>query len=445
MKHTSIIKVLMFTIVSLCFAFSSAAQGSCAPFVQQALGMAGSSCGTVPLNAACYGFYQVNATASTPITFAQPADIVDLAMLQNLTTFGYNPGANTWGIAVLRLQANIPNTLPGQAVSMVLLGDAALANGTAGSSAFVVTTGIGQPSCQQIPPASITVQGPQNLHVNLNVNGADIGFGSSVNIRQTSEDEMQIATLDGRVTIDDEVIIPVGFKRTAELGDDGLFVEDTWSEPEILTEDDIAEFELLEQMPEEMFGYPIDAPSEEEIAYLEALGFDLVAAMDPYLLDTLIADFQLGGIYPEDLAGTTLDDLFGYVLANLDYFEPDEAFLAAMAASFNMDAILLEDLASYYDLDMGLINAIQNQDFEAMFDADMFPTSDTVGSEISPGEDTGGGDSTGDSGSSETIVEPPAEPPQEPPADSGSEAPPEPPADTGGGGEGGDDGGGDGG
>jgi len=46
---------------------------------------------------------------------------------------------------------------------------------------FLFRTGIGQPECAEAPD-SVVIQGPQNLEVSLNVNGADINIGSTVRI-----------------------------------------------------------------------------------------------------------------------------------------------------------------------------------------------------------------------------------------------------------------------
>ncbi|NWF68461.1 MAG: LysM peptidoglycan-binding domain-containing protein [Chloroflexi bacterium] len=57
-----------------------------------------------------------------------------------------------WGIATLSVQANIPNTLPGQAVTFLLLGDAQVENSVAPDEAF-----------QPVDPVEVTVRSAANL------------------------------------------------------------------------------------------------------------------------------------------------------------------------------------------------------------------------------------------------------------------------------------------
>ncbi|MBL8119919.1 MAG: SH3 domain-containing protein, partial [Anaerolineae bacterium] len=48
--------------------------------------------------------------------------------MQTIDTAPLNNALQEWGVAVMSVQANIPNTLPGQAVSFILLGDVEIEN-----------------------------------------------------------------------------------------------------------------------------------------------------------------------------------------------------------------------------------------------------------------------------------------------------------------------------
>ncbi|MBE2182069.1 MAG: hypothetical protein IAE89_01470 [Anaerolineae bacterium] len=366
----------------------STVYAQCADFVQQALGLMAQNCATIPQNGACYGYNGVSASFAVPVAadfFTRPSDIAQIEQMSRLATLPYDPATGIWGIAVIKAQANIPATLPGQAVTMILLGDVNLQNAADGMQSFIVQTGIGQPSCSQIPPSSLTVQGPRNVHVNLNVNGADFSIGSTVNFRANDNGELRVSTLDGRVTTGNGIVILAGFSRSAEVDDQGMIIEESWSEEEIITEEEMFILESFEDLPEEILGYEIDVPDLDELAMLDALDFDLIGSMDPYLLAALIDDFVASGLDSSELNSFTLDDLEAYLQDNLDYFDVDEAFFAAMAESFSFSDDELAYFADEYGLDPGLIEANLNDDYDAMFEAD---------SDELIGEDTGSDDDT---------------------------------------------------
>ncbi len=376
MLHSRFRLTLFSGLFTLIFGIS-AAQAQCADFVQQALGLMAQNCAAIAQNGACYGYNGVNATFSTPVAsdfFTEPADLASIDQLTTLATRPYDPASGVWGIAVLKAQANLPGTLPGQAVTMVLLGDVNLQNMADGMQSFVVQTGVGQPSCAQVPPSSLTVQGPRNVHVNLNVNGANFSIGSTVNFRANEDGRLRVSTLDGRVVTGSGIVIPAGFSRVATVDDQGIIIEESWSEEEIITEEELLVLETFEDLPDEILNYEIDVLELDQLDMLDALDFDLIAEFDPYLLDALLDDFIAGGVDPAELDGVTLDDLDAYLQDNLDFFDVDEAFIAAMADTFGYSDDDLAFFADEYGLDLDLIESDINDDYEAMFaddDADL--------------------------------------------------------------------------
>lgn len=105
--------------------------GQCPALVKQALTELGQNCDALDRNSACYGYNRVDATFADTIAedfFHEPADRAGLAQLQSLATAPLDEAKEYWGIAVLNVQANIPNTLPGQAVTFIMLGDTEVEN-----------------------------------------------------------------------------------------------------------------------------------------------------------------------------------------------------------------------------------------------------------------------------------------------------------------------------
>lgn len=115
------ISVCILTSFSLSFA-----QGTCPQIVEQALTSLGDNCEALRRNTACYGYNLVSAEFSEAVEddfFSHPADTSGLDILESITTAEMNTDLSQWGVAVMNLQANIPNSIPGQAVKFVLLGD----------------------------------------------------------------------------------------------------------------------------------------------------------------------------------------------------------------------------------------------------------------------------------------------------------------------------------
>jgi hypothetical protein len=103
----------------------------CPPIVNQALTEVGDSCSDLSKNAACYGFNRVEATFSQSVAedfFSRPSDKAEIVTLDTINTVPLDTELNQWGVAVMSVQANIPNSLPGQSVRFLLLGDVSMEN-----------------------------------------------------------------------------------------------------------------------------------------------------------------------------------------------------------------------------------------------------------------------------------------------------------------------------
>ncbi len=112
---------------------------NCPALVQQALESVGNSCTNLDRNNACYGFNRVNATfaeVQPEDFFDAPSDRTNLTALQSIQTAPLDSPENIWGIAVMNVQANVPGSLPGQAVVFMLLGDAKVENAVDPADAF---------------------------------------------------------------------------------------------------------------------------------------------------------------------------------------------------------------------------------------------------------------------------------------------------------------------
>jgi len=105
---------------------------SCPTVVQQALSEMGTNCANMDHNTVCYGYFGIDATfdeeITDEITFEQPADRASLTPLRNIISQPLDEETGIWGLAVMKTNANIPNTLPGQGVIFIMIGDISITN-----------------------------------------------------------------------------------------------------------------------------------------------------------------------------------------------------------------------------------------------------------------------------------------------------------------------------
>lgn len=102
----------------------------CPTLVRRALEAVDQLCDGLERNSACYGSARVGAAfaAAVDLAFSQPADRVSIGQLRSLQTFPLDEEQGLWGVALMNVQANLPGTLPGQAVKFLLYGDVSVQN-----------------------------------------------------------------------------------------------------------------------------------------------------------------------------------------------------------------------------------------------------------------------------------------------------------------------------
>lgn len=115
----------------LCIVGVVAAQDDVCPLlVQEALDSVDFNCTGVGRNQACYGHATLSADVVGNITFERVGDIGPVNQIERLALSALDTDAEQWGIALLQLQANIPDTLPGQNVTFLAYGNTSIENDT---------------------------------------------------------------------------------------------------------------------------------------------------------------------------------------------------------------------------------------------------------------------------------------------------------------------------
>ncbi|MCL4252885.1 MAG: hypothetical protein KJ043_03790, partial [Anaerolineae bacterium] len=368
--------IVLFSTIQLASVAQDDSEDVCPPFINEAITLASESCDDLGRNSACYGNNQVVASFTDEALaedFAEPADTADLADVVNIGTSALNADESIWGLALMNVQANIPDTIPGQAVLFFLMGETTVQNQVTGDAptitptdiiisasqrvnvrsgagrnfnplgaadpnstwtatgvsedfswvritfaetdgwisrdlitpvdetafnalpvvtesilspmqAFYFTTGTGNPTCKQAPDA-LVIQSPERLSVNLSVNGATVRIGSTIilttQLGETDENDdlpadcrrTEAIVFDGELlTNQNTVRIPLGHSATftACLDEEGnITPQDDWQDNGRVSPERLAEFAILETLPDGLLHYPIRIPTPEEIEEAE--------------------------------------------------------------------------------------------------------------------------------------------------------------------------------
>lgn len=108
-----------------------AQQDVCPVIVNTAVEAVDAACAPTGRNQACYGNIDVSATPREGVAefvFAQTGDLEPLADIAALSLSQLDEVTQRWGVVLMRVQANLPATLPGQNVLVVLFGDLQVEN-----------------------------------------------------------------------------------------------------------------------------------------------------------------------------------------------------------------------------------------------------------------------------------------------------------------------------
>jgi hypothetical protein len=122
-RLTSLLIVFFF-----CFGIVIVHAQQCLETVESALDTMGKFCTELERNQVCYGNHAIDVQITDEFVFEDIGDVVDVTHVGALSLSAYDETTNDWGISLFSLQANIPNTVPGQNVTMIAFGNTQLWN-----------------------------------------------------------------------------------------------------------------------------------------------------------------------------------------------------------------------------------------------------------------------------------------------------------------------------
>jgi hypothetical protein len=217
----------------------SAAKASCQEVVTRALDAAQNSCGSLSNDSACYASNKVTAESrGGPLKFDAVGDRVPLQSISRLVTSPLDAAQGLWGVSVLRMRANLPDTMPGQNVTVLVYGDTSIENVSGDMQAFYFTSGLGQTNCQEAPRDGIVVHSPQHAKATFTVNGVQITMASTVVLRAERNKSMSVQLVEGSASVVaagvTQVLLPGQLVSVSLGGANGLTAVSAPSAPTIV-------------------------------------------------------------------------------------------------------------------------------------------------------------------------------------------------------------------
>lgn len=215
------------------------AVNSCEQIIDTALTSLETTCQDVGRNQACYGNLLVEtALRDSAVIFDNPGDVTNISNIESMTLSSLNVNNEQWGFAIMQIQANLPDTIPGQNVTFILFGGTQITpqGQVNGTESFYVETGIGSPDpCNAAPENGLLIQTPESdVRVNFTLNGVDFELGSTAYVQAEPNAEMVINLVEGEAQVSAEgetQTVTAGARTRISLDAEGL-ADSPPSEPE---------------------------------------------------------------------------------------------------------------------------------------------------------------------------------------------------------------------
>jgi hypothetical protein len=262
------------------------------------------TCDATQRNQVCYSNNQIEASwreGAAPTSFDSPGDIAPITHFTRLSLLA-DVSANTWGIALMRLQANLPDTLPGENVTLLLFGNATFNDG--GVEGYTFTSGIGTVNCNGAPADGLLVQTPAGAYeITMRINGADIRLGSTAFLQAQPGDRMVVNVVEGRAVVSarggTEVVV-AGSRTSIRLDDSGT-VSSPPAPPEPYTQDTVT------ALPVEALDRPVEVPPPLRPSASAQSGTVRAVDANGDLVQTMVLAYPQGATNP--VAGSATGEL----------------------------------------------------------------------------------------------------------------------------------------
>jgi hypothetical protein len=205
-KHAFFVCVL---VLLSNFGHDVKAQPECTAVVRDAIAVIGQTCVATGRNQVCHGYFRVEVkppVGQSVVPFAV-GDVADLDAINSIRTYPMNMASGEWGVALMQVQANLPDVLPGQNVTFLLMGDTSMTESFDAPrftpmQTIRLETGVAGVSCEGVPTNGLLIQTPRGAQeVKLLVNGVEITMAGTAFVEAVPGEEMTVTTVAGEVSV----------------------------------------------------------------------------------------------------------------------------------------------------------------------------------------------------------------------------------------------------
>ena len=218
---------------------------SCQYLIERAMQASEDSCYQLGTNQVCYGNNTLLAELieGTASRFNQRGDRVNVTDLRRLAASPLSLASEDWGIAVFKIMANLPRSLPGETVTMVVFGNTTLDNTSDDLQTFYFSSTLGKIDCDQVPFDGLMITMPDGAGVRFVINGAEMVLMGNASITATQNGTMEVNLYSGSASVisnGQNVVVTAGQSTTMELGGpDGRTAVGSPSAPQPLSEEEM--------------------------------------------------------------------------------------------------------------------------------------------------------------------------------------------------------------
>ena len=221
---------------------------ACQALIDRTIQASESFCDNTTTNTACYGNNTLRAELDPNANrrFSERGDRIPVDELRRLSASPLNLDNNEWGIAVFNVIANLPRSLPGETVTMVVFGNATLDNQSGqgeGLESFYFSSELGQIVCEKIPFDGLMVTSPDGSGVRFAINGSELTLMGNANIKAVRNGEMEVSVYKGSARIvsnGEEQYFGAGQQVSIQLGgENGTQAISGPSEPEAISGEEL--------------------------------------------------------------------------------------------------------------------------------------------------------------------------------------------------------------
>jgi hypothetical protein len=223
----------------------AANRAACQVLIDRALAASSNLCNRIGSDQACYGNNTVNArlVPGADQKFSVPGDIIGVNQIESISTSVLNPTLKEWGIAIFKVISNLPRSLPGETITLVVFGNTTLEN-SASLETYYFYSGLGQVACDQIPFDGLMITMPEGTGIHFKINGSELILMGNASLHATKNGTMDVNLYSGSGSIESQgqqQIISAGESVSVPLGGStGTDPIGPPSAPEPLSPDDLA-------------------------------------------------------------------------------------------------------------------------------------------------------------------------------------------------------------